>query len=140
MSISQEDLIALVSGRVARCPVAYDYGYLAWAGSRPLIANAINQDIAHIIPPYDILVTSIKAVGYHIFDRESGKVRSCMVSQLPGLSTVEGENIFATDDLCTIGHVITQTRGIVSMNLHWSIGTWSQLNERFDLRQIVFHF
>lgn len=130
------------SARALLCPVE---GYLAWAGAHPL---HLMQDMSELVAQTestisegDFDLSNIKKVSVYIYDRIDDRilVRSNEHFFDDDIEVKRGTVLFYPDDLCSLLYEITPDPW-PSMQIQADLGTHSILNERFDLRQIVFFF
>lgn len=134
--------------RALLCPIQ---GYLAWAGALPLhlvdvdAPAGVTGECTVVLGDFEF--SNIKKVTTYIYDRISDEmiVKSddhfFDDSSNPDVKT--GTILFNVEDLCSISYSLkvndSLPETIAALEISADLGTHSILNERFDLRQVVFH-
>jgi len=158
-----QEVIGLGIAKSAVRPITPTEGYLVWAGCLPLDSKTLDPydsflTLGWLLEPGDIKVEHIKEVNIFVYDRYrdtivkgtqevhfENKISQSYINKLRKYTTV----MFYLEDLSALKLTLTQSALFVdgdayanhlSINFDSIVGTNSETNERFDLRQITFGF
>ena len=115
-------------------------GHLVWAGSIELSGiEAEGRNLNHLMD--DVSIGHIKEFQFDIYDRKKGEYIG-VKSTHPYInhSTRKGNVIFYPKDFCALNYHVTDVDGTITFSMFSNMGTNSEMNKRFELRQILAYF
>jgi hypothetical protein len=130
-----------VDSYASRYIMSPEEGYLVFGGAIPMTDLLKWTRLDNYIIDEDFQVSHIKELSFFFYDRITNKiVKVDSPHHWDDSELVTDSAIFFADDLCSINYKFAGGSGSpVQLELYGTIGSHSQINERFDLLQIVAH-
>lgn len=98
------------------------------------------MDMFHIVDPRDVYIDLIRSMTLHVYDRFMDKVITTKLEMFSYEGVTFAQGFIYANDMCAIKVYIFEFESKLHLGVVPNLGDNSRIHERFDLRQILFHF
>ena len=125
----------------ARALICPEEGYLIWGGAMPATLMTEWTEMNNTIRLDDFKIANIKKTTFYYYDRiEDRMILSSIEHQWDDRNVIHDTSIFFAQDLCGVQYKLYDGGfNNARLELKHTLGSNSEDNDRFDLRQIVVH-